>query len=163
MSRRIDWDYWRSMYVTGEDHVTLESLSKALNAPALDSLKKRSTAERWVEQRQQYRKSIGTLTHYGLHQDCTVVTADQRTRELLDAAEMVVRHVAHARALQELGMHKIRITDADKLTVKEAIELIKLGVEIERLSEGLATQRQSVDVSVMSDAELEFIAYGKGN
>ena len=166
MARRINpinWDYWRSRYVTGEDHVTLEFLSKEPNAPSLGALKRRSKSERWFENRQQYRKSVGTLTRYGIKKDCPFVSPDQRIRELLDAAEMVVRHIAYARALQEKGMQKILNTDADKLTFKEAIELIKLGIEIERLSEVLANQRQTLDVKGLSDAELEAIAYGKSS
>jgi len=163
MSRRIDWNYWRSRYVKGEDTVTLEALSTEPHAPSLAALKKRSKSERWVEQRQQYRNSIGTLARYGINQNSNVITPDRRNFEFLDASEMVLRHTAYARALQELAMNKIRNTDADKLTVKEAIELIKLGMEIERLSEVLANQRQSLDVAGLSDAELEAIAYGKGS
>jgi hypothetical protein len=40
------------------------------------------------------------------------------------------------------------------------VGLAAKGVEIERLTEGLATQRQEIDLSGLSDAELEKLANG---
>ena len=55
---------------------------------------------------------------------------------------------------------KLNSVEAETLTVREALDLIKWAVDGERLTEGLATQRQEIDLSAMSDAELEKLANG---
>jgi len=57
---RYDWDYYRDRYVMGD--VTLADLATLPNAPALDTLKRRSARERWPAKREAYRHQTATKT-----------------------------------------------------------------------------------------------------
>ncbi len=49
----IDWDHWRSVFITGNE--SIRKISQRDGAPSMASLKNRSTKEGWVEQREKYR------------------------------------------------------------------------------------------------------------
>ena len=84
----IDWDHWRLRYVAGDDAVTLEALSKEPEAPALNTLKKRSSKDSWTEQRERFRHQRDTIAHH----DATVAAAASEVKKIIDAAEMLTRH-----------------------------------------------------------------------
>jgi hypothetical protein len=157
MSRRIDFDKWRIAYVAGDDDLTLEVLSQAPNAPSLNTLKKRSAKESWVEQRKHFRHHTSTLAA----QDQVVVHAADQVQRLVDVAETITRHIKLSRVLQGLATKALQSLKPEDLTPKDIITWIKLGCELERLAIGLATSRievdRAVDVTQLSDEELEAI------
>ncbi|MFK0731405.1 MAG: hypothetical protein ACFKPT_02655 [Gloeotrichia echinulata GP01] len=156
-----DWDYWRYKYVSSDDSVTLEILSRSPNAPGLRALKTRSTQESWVDQRKAFRhQAIAKVT-----ESATTQQAIQQTQQLVDAAEAIARHVKLAKALQSLAASRIKTLDPQDLTIKDLLQFIKEGTNIERLAIGLATDRTEVDMKIdfsdLSDEQLERIAKGE--
>lgn len=157
---KIDWDEWRLKYVSGGDEVTLEALSKAPGAPALDTLKKRSAKESWKDQRDRFRNQIGTITH----QDAAVVSAASEVKKIIDTAEMLTRHAKASRLVGQKAIQAMQMIDPAKLKPADALAWLKFAIEAERLTEGLATQRTEADIDLrsLSDAELERLARGDG-
>ncbi|MCC5640359.1 hypothetical protein LC593_31905 [Nostoc sp. CHAB 5844] len=156
-----DWDYWRYKYVSGDEAVTLEVLSRSPNAPGLRALKTRSTQESWVEQRKAFRhQAIAKVT-----ESATAQQALHQTQQLVDAAEAIARHIKLAKALQSLAASRIKNLSPTELSVKDLLQFIKEGTNIERLAIGLSTERTEVDVkidfSALSDEQLERLAKGE--
>jgi hypothetical protein len=162
----IDWSYWRQKYVTGEDTLTLKALSEYQEAPAYQTIKNRANKEDWADQRKRYRyqRSTDASTQPGVKE-----TVEQAAK-IIDAAEMITRHAGLAKLMGAIAQREL-ILLRQKQEVKPAIStglkpaeilnLAKAAIEIERLTEGLATQRQEIDLSGLSDAELERLANGK--
>lgn len=157
MANKHDWDYWRHKFVGGDDSVTLKSLSEAQNAPSYDALRKRSSRESWDEQRKRFRHSRDTQAIHKVAENEQVAA---KVQQLIDFAEMSSRHMKAFRLAGSKAIAKLNSVEAETLTVREALDLIKWAVDGERLTEGLATQRQEIDLSNLSDAELEKLANG---
>lgn len=157
MASKHDWDYWRHKFVGGDDSVTLKSLSEIQGAPAYISLRKRSSAESWDEQRKRFRNSRDTQA---IQQVAANEQVAARVEQLIDFAEMSARHMKAFRLAGSKAIAKLASVDPQTLTVREALDLMKWAVDGERLTEGLATQRQEIDLSTMTDAELEKLANG---
>ena len=151
-----DWDKWRLRYVSGDDLLTLEALSQEPGAPALNTLKKRSSKESWTEQRKRFRHQRDTIAHHDAH----VVSAAEKVVKIIDSAEMMTRHSKAAKLIGSIALRAFQSYDPASLKPSEATAMMKLAVEVERLTEGLATQRQQVDFSNLPDSELEKIANG---
>jgi hypothetical protein len=153
-----DWDYWRRRFVSGGDEVSLRWLSEQPGAPSYSSLRKRSAPkwEDWEEQRRNYRKNKGTLA--SIAPDAK--EAVQAAARLVDTAEMLSRHIRAARLIGQKAIQAMQATDPATLKPSEALAWMKFAIEAERLTEGLATQRQEIDLSGLSDAELERMANG---
>jgi hypothetical protein len=163
MAARIDWNEWRLKYVSGGDEVTLEALSKAPGAPALNTLKKRSSRESWAEQRERFRHQRDTIAHH----DATVMAAASEVKKIIDAAEMLTRHAQLSKLMGAIAAYELsQIRQKQQhnaptgLEASDVMRFAKLAMESERLTEGLATQRQEIDLSGLSDAELERMANG---
>lgn len=158
-----DWNYWKHRYVTGDDSVTLELLSKTPNAPKLNTLKKRSSEESWLEQRKTFRNQAATIAT----NDATGQEAIRQTQQLVDAAEMIARHVKLARALQGIAAEALqkKMITAEDLNPRDLLSWLNQGVQMERLALDLATSRiaveAKVDFSTLSDEQLERIAAGE--
>ena len=159
----IDWDKWRLRYVAGDDAVTLEALSREPEAPALNTLKKRSSKDSWAEQRERFRHQRDTIAHH----DATVEAAASEVKKIIDSAEMLTRHAQLTKLMGSIAQHELialrrRQLNGEPTGLKpdDALKLARAAIADERLTEGLATQRQEIDLSGMSDAELEKIANG---
>ena len=154
-----NWDIWRRRFVTGDDTVTLVWLSEQPGAPSYSSIRKRSAPkwEDWEAQRRNYRKNLGTIA--SLSPDAK--EAAEQVTKLVDTAEMFSRHIKAARLAGSKALQALQMTDPATLKPREALDWLKFAVEAERLTEGLATQRQQIDFSTMSDAELEKLAKGE--
>ena len=138
---RYDWEYLRHKYVAGD--ATLDDLAAPNDAPALDTLKKRSARDGWAEQRAAYR-----------HQTST------RTRELASTseAEVAARHVKVARALQHKGLERLQSIKPEELSPRDVLAYIKEATDIERKALGLDTIRMTQlnkRPSDMTDEELQ--------
>lgn len=159
----IDWDKWRLKYVAGDDAVTLEALSREPEAPALNTLKKRSSKDSWAEQRERFRHQRDTIAHH----DATVVAAASEVKKIIDSAEMLTRHAQLSRLMASIAIYEFnRVREKQRagqptgLKPSEIAALAKLAIDTERMTEGLATQRQELDLSGLDDAALEKLARG---
>lgn len=163
---RFNWDYIRHRYVTGGDEITLELLSKEPNMPSLATLKKKSSSDFWADQRKQYRYQAVTLaaeTQAG--QDA--IRKLEEIQKLVDAAEMITRHLQLARAIQGVATQALKdklITAAD-LNPRDLLAWLQQGITLERMVADMATEHVKVqvdiDVSSLSDEQLQRIAAGE--
>lgn len=167
MANKHDWEKWRRLYVVGEDDVTLPSIALIPGAPSLPSLKRVCAAELWADQRKRYREQRDTLAI----RDEATVSAVRQVEKIVDAAEMLTRHAQISKSFQALAatwLQTLKIPNTNKFDMEKVAKLkpgdifpyLKWAVDTERMVEGLATQRQEVDVSGLSNAELENIAKG---
>jgi hypothetical protein len=156
MATKIDWSYWRHRFVTGDDTVTYRLLSEQPGAPAYATIKTVASKEDWTDQRKRYRYQQTTAVAI---QPGVKETAEQVTK-LVDTAEMFSRHIKAARLAGQKAIQAMQQTDPATLKPEQALAWLKFAVEAERLTEGLATQRQEVDLAGLSNAELEAIAKG---
>ena len=135
----------------------------------MNTLKKRSSRDSWAEQRDRFRHQKDTIAYH----DATVEAAASEVKKIIDSAEMLTRHAAMSRSLQGLAATWLQTLKMDgnpqrydpdkvaKLKAGEVATLLKLGFDSERLTEGLSTERtEVVDISAMSDADLEKLANG---
>lgn len=136
---KIDWEYWRHRFITGE--MSLKQLSEGLNAPAFKTLRNKSSAEDWPSQREKFRDMQRT-------QAVAVVPDVRQTvdevKKIVDAAEMLTRHNQVAKLLISQGVQALKDRDPAKISDRDALAMLKAGIEIQRLTEGLATERQTV-------------------
>jgi hypothetical protein len=157
MFKRIDLSKWRIAYLTGDDDVTLETLSQIPGAPALSTLKKHSAQESWTDQRKHFRNHTATL----IVQSEAVVHAADQVQRLVDIAETVTRQIKLAKALQNAAVKALKDLDTARISPRDIPQWIKISTELERLAIGLATSRievdRAVDVTQLSDEELEQI------
>jgi len=123
-SRRYDWETIRSEYVSGSDQVTLEALA-AKRGPAVDTVRRRSSREHWVAQREEHRRQ-----------------AAKKAADLLTTrdAEIRVRHMHHARELQSRALERLQQLDPAELSPAEVRLYLKDACEIERKAAGIADE-----------------------
>lgn len=152
----IDWDKWRGQFVRGNDDVTIAALAECEGAPALQTLRNKSSKEGWFEQRKRYRCEVqerGAVHFSGTKEE--VADAIDRTIKIVDAAEMLTRHNRLAKALIGVAAKGLKHLDPKKLKPNEIANLAKLGIDVQRITEGLATERAEVNFKAMSDDELD--------
>lgn len=158
---RYDWEYWRHRYVAGDDQATLEFLSKQPNAPSLHRLKIKSSEASWADQRKTFRNQAATIAT----QSATAQEAVRQTAQLVDAAEVITRHLQLSKAIQSVATKALRDLDAAELSPRDILSWISSGTQIERLAMGMATERVEVDATVdfsnLSDEQLQKIANGE--
>jgi hypothetical protein len=157
MPERIDWEYWRHRFITGSNAVTLKVLSHEPNAPQYSTIKNRASKEDWTDQRKRFRKETTTRA-------VTIEPSAQKVAEaaeaIIDMAEMLTRHANACKLVGSRAIARMKNIDPNELSPDEALRLLKWAIETERLTEGLATARQEVDLTSLSDAELEKIVNG---
>jgi len=156
----IDWEYLRHKYVSGDDSVTFAYLASQPNAPKVNTIKKRSMVESWVEQRKVFRNQAATR----VAESAVAQSAIAQTQQLIDAAEVITRHLQMAKALHSLAARRLRDFRPEELNAKDLVSWVNAATNIERLAMGLSTDRKEVNVSIdlatLSDEELEAIASG---
>lgn len=161
--RSIDWVYFRHKYVSGDESVTLSSLSELPNAPTLGTLKNRSRRDSWAEQRKQYHNQVVSRAA----ETVTAHDAIAQSQKLVDAAELITRHVKLSRVMQQIVAK--RLVDIkenpNQLTPRDLVAWLNAATAIERLAYGLATESKeyshSIDVTSLSDAQLESLIQGQ--
>lgn len=159
-----DWEKWRRLYVVGGDDVTLPSIAVIPGAPSLPSLKRVCAAELWADQRKRFREQRDTVT---VRDDATV-SAVRKVEKIIDSAEMLTRHAQLTKLMGAIAAHELQQLRRKQLAGEptglkpdDALKLARAAIADERLTEGLATQRQEVDLAGLSNAELEAIAKGE--
>ena len=148
-----NWDEWRRRFVSSGDEVTLKWLSEQPGAPSYSSLRKRSAPkwEDWEEQRKNYREQLRTVASVSpdVKQTAEMVT------KIIDTAEMLTQHNTLAKALISKAAEGLQHLRPATMKPSEIAAFAKLGVDIQRITEGLATQRTELDLKSMTDAELQ--------
>ena len=116
-------------------------------APTYAELVEIATEEGWLEARVEYMENV-------------------RSRQMVDKAETMARQLRIAKKSQEIAEQALNRLDPEKLTVKEAVMLLKWGAHLEQLLMGMANNpvvNVSIDFSKMPDRELDaIIAVNKG-
>lgn len=151
MATRIDWDYWRIKFVQGPDDLDLKRLSEYSDAPAYSSLRNRSSKEDWPDQRKRYRANLSTVASTVPDVKATA----QQVTKIIDAAEMLTQHNMLAKAFISKAAEGLQHLRPATMKPSEIAAFAKLGVDIQRITEGLATQRTELDLKSMTDAELQ--------
>ena len=149
----VDWDYWRHRYVSGDNSVSLGSLSKLPNAPTFASLKRESALRGWTEQRRKLREE----THTRMTSAIALDLAEGRSEHLVDVVAMIERHNLLAGKMLELSKKWLDNCNPLKLKASDVVQMVKLGAELERLSAGMATEHLQVSGELMP-SRIEIVA-----
>lgn len=162
MGRACDWPYWRNKFVTGDDDLSLQRLSELPEAPALQSIKNRSSKESWYEQRKAFRRAVAVEADKAIAAGDVTGKTLAKVDALIDAAETITRHVKLARKMQSLVVQRLRDMKPNELSPRDLIAFINASTAIERLALGMATEHTKIDIdlSKLDDRELEAIARG---
>lgn len=124
MPRKIDWNYYREKYIYGDDHTTLESLTRYPNAPALSTILNRAAKEKWTEQKEAYKYKTAIKT---------------QERVTTTEAEVTARHVQISKQLQGIALQRLKQAqeNKEKISLSDARVWLKDALEIEREALGL--------------------------
>lgn len=166
MGKRVDWKHWKDLYVTGDDSVTFQYLSEMEDAPAFSSIRNKacppedSGEPKWADLRKRYRQEQLREGVGGDKVRIGVAEAIQKAEQIIDRAEMLVQHNALAKKMLSLAAKAMVEMDHSKLKPTDVEKFVKLGVDMQRTIEGMATSRTEVDFKNMSDAELDRIIDG---
>lgn len=91
--------------------------------------------------------------------------ANRQAEELFDVAEIVSRQVRVGRSLQAKAIQALKLVRPDELTPKDLLAWLQVGVQIENLAIGRATERVEVygkiDFAKLSDEQLAKLAAGE--
>lgn len=162
---RYNWETLTKEYVTGNDELTLEAMSKKEGYPSIQSLLNKSAKEHWTEQRKIYRQKESQRKK--LHDNLAAIDNDigqyvKQTEavvsQLVDEVETITRHLNVVRLMLVKGVEGIKAIDPKTLKPMESLSLTKTALELERLTNGLATEK--IDIENVSDEELEKLAHG---
>lgn len=158
MGKAYDWDGLRRDYVIGDDLVTYRSMSEVPGNPAHQSIKNRARLEDWPGQRKHYRYKQSTLEEEEITKSTATQKAMAKVDRIVDTAEMITRHTQTSKWLVDIG--KRALEDAEAISPHVAVQLIKLGLEGERICMGLDSDRtsQSFNPDDLSDEDLQKIA-----
>ena len=121
---RYDWETIRHTYVSGSDEVTLAGLAERYGC-ARETVSRRAGKEGWGEQREQYRRRAAAKA-----------TERASTKE----AEIRVRHMQIAQAMQGKAIARLRALNPDDLTPSELRHYLRDAAEIERKAAGIADE-----------------------
>ena len=142
--KATDWSTWRRAYISGDDSVTLEFLSRQIDAPTEEAINKRCTREGWVQARAGFRREVSA--------------------KMLEVQKDVQHEVRKRQAelgqiLQTLAKDGVSHIKLESLSARDIAYLAKVGAELERKALGidemtLRVVRSADDLKRMSDAEL---------
>ena len=109
------------------------------------------------------RMSLNTLkgysARYNWQQRAELVDSAQTAVELANVPrEMDERQARLGVVMQALAREKLEVIDLDLLSVREAIHLLRVGTDIERLARGQATTRAELSVQVLTPIINEIVA-----
>ena len=142
--KATDWSTWRRAYISGDDSVTLEFLSRQIDAPTEEAIQKRCFREGWVQARAGFRLNLSA--------------------RMLEVQKDVHHEVRKRQAelgqiLQTLAKDGVSHIKLESLSARDIAYLAKVGAELERKALGidemtLRVVRSADDLKRMSDAEL---------
>ena len=157
----INWQHWRKEFVQGGDAITLTALAKRAHYPAIQSLRNKSASEGWEEQRKRYRRELENRG-VNLNGEIKPEVADaiDRTNKIIDTAEMLTQHNALAKKMLSLAAEAMLNMEAKNIKPSDVTQFMKVGVDMQRTIEGMATSKTEVDLKAATDAELDAIING---
>lgn len=125
-----DWTAIRREYIRGDDRVTLESLSSDAEVhqssetprPSLSQLKRRSSAEDWLDLRTQFRAQVA---------------ARAQALDLETVEQVRMRQATLGKALQTLAVRGMGHVDPKDVGPQEIARLALVGTQIERQARGM--------------------------
>lgn len=125
-----DWTAIRREYIRGDDRVTLESLSSDAEVhqgsetprPSLSQLKRRSSAEDWLDLRTQFRAQVA---------------ARAQALDLETVEQVRMRQATLGKALQTLAVRGMGHVDPKDVGPHEIARLALVGTQIERQARGM--------------------------
>ena len=161
--KAINWQHWRKEFVQGGDEITLTALAKRAHSPAIQTLRNKSAAEGWEEQRKRYRRELENRGAYDAAKGeikPEIAAVIDHTNKIIDRAEMLTQHNAIAKGLLNLAAQGIRAADGAKLKPSEFLQMAKVAIDMQRTIEGMATTKTEVDLKNATDAELDAIING---
>jgi hypothetical protein len=107
--------------------------------------------------------ALGTLkaysARYNWHQRAELADGVQTAVELANVPrEMDDRQARLGVAMQALAREKLEVIDPYRLSVREAIHLLRVGTDIERLARGQATTKAELTVQMLDPVIRELVA-----
>jgi len=107
--------------------------------------------------------SLNTLKNYSTKHEWQRHSSisDERNTALEETnltTMMNERHVLRGAAMQALAMRLLETLDPAQLSVRDAVSLIRVGVDVERLAMGVATARTEVFVELVGPAIQDIVA-----
>ena len=166
MGKRVDWEHWKKIYVTGDDSVTFKSLSEMAGAPAFSTINnkacppKNSSEPSWSDLRKRYRQQ---QLQEGVGREGVrvgVAEAIHKAEQIIDRAEMLAQHNALAKKMLSIAAKAMVEMDYSKLKPSEITQFMKLGIDVQRTTEGMSTGKTEIDLKNATDAELDAIIDG---
>jgi len=106
----------------------------------LGSLRRISALEKWADQLHDIRQK-----------QAETAVARVQAIESFNEIETRLRHATVSREAMELGLSRIRSLNKDQITNKEAIELVKLGLDGERKALGLPETFSFIPTGMQGD------------
>ena len=143
-----DWPYLAHRFIV--DGLTMESLAKLQNSPAIGTLRNRASADKWQSQREALRDRVVTKTR-----EVTATTE----------ADVAARHVKIAQALQAKALQALQRLDVATLPASEVRQFLATATDIERKALGMDnkfTLRGVGQLDKLSDADLLTLARRAG-
>lgn len=162
MKQTIDWEKVKTDYIREnlrpdkEESFSLKQLSVRWKI-AYKTIRNMASKEKW---NQHLQDKIA-------EQNSKVIEKIQ-DNEIINEVEIRLRQASIARKLQEKAIRRLESVSPEKLSIKEAIELVKLGMVEERKALGLPDKHEitqvingefpSVEQSINSHRRIELIA-----
>ena len=129
-NRKYDWDSIREQFITSE--CSLESLSSDTTGnssdPSYAALRHYSRRERWTQLREEHRRNRITAAAA----NPTVQAVAETTEEIINASEIILKHLRIAKLLQSVGVGRIKIANAEEISYKDALASIELAASLEQ-------------------------------
>jgi len=129
--KQFDWAFIAEAYITGDDEVTFEYMREVLlpqslppeKIPAVSTMRKHSMLKNWVAQRYEYRNRVSTVA---------------REKAVQKEADIWVKRLRIGQWLQKHTAARLKEAfDAGEVTPQLAMNLLRLGLEIEAQATGM--------------------------
>jgi len=140
-----NWNTIKRAFVSGK--MSLRELSREhteiASDPGYERLRAIASKEDWTAQRKVYQHTLNTVTA----QQPEAQAIAENTEKLIDAAELITRHVRLAKAFQSKIVARLQTINPEELKPSDLIAWLKISTDIERLANGMAIDRQDITSS----------------
>ena len=160
---RIDWEtikadwFTQNLKVDKKKRFTLEDLARKW-CVSYKTLRNKASQDHWRHQ-----------LHEKIKEQSARIIEDVQSEEAATAAAVRRQQAKVARLLRDLGLRRLQTINPDHLSIRDAIELVKLGLVGERQALGLArtcafpspvvdSRWDSVEINIKKHSEIERLA-----
>ncbi len=160
---RIDWEtikadwFTQNLKVDKKKRFTLEDLARKWHV-SYKTLRNKASKENWRHQ-----------LHEKIKEQSARIIEDVQAEEAATAATVRRQQAKVARLMRDLGLRRLQTINPDHLSIRDAIELVKLGLVGERQALGLArtcafpspvvdSKWDSVEINIKKHSEIERLA-----